>query len=183
MAIAFVLPVLVVVFALMIRDNKMAPKAWLIVVGLQLAATVMGYVSLETGETEEHTVAKVVAKRLIHAHEEAAEIFVASLVIGLVLGIAAFFLRRDLQFKLQLAIAGVALISCYLGFETGRLGGELVYRHNAASAYHLKDTPEAGSVVPRKLPARAGEESESTKVDETDYEPELVDEEDFRPEK
>src|SRR6476469_5199266 len=87
--LTFLMPVLILSFAWMIKTNKMAPKGWLLIVGLQLAVVISGYVSLETGENEEHTVEKVVSKDYIAAHEEAGEIFVGSAVLALVISIAA----------------------------------------------------------------------------------------------
>jgi len=171
MALTFVLPVLIVIFALMIRSNKMSPKAWLIITGLQLTVVATGYISLETGETEEHAVEKVVSKKLIHEHEEAAEIFVGSTVIALVLSIAAFFIRKELGFSLKVAIAGVSLISCYLAYKTGELGGELVYKHGAASAY-IQETSQGLLPTPGQNTSESElpvDENESLKPDENDY--------------
>jgi uncharacterized membrane protein len=172
MAVTFIIPVLVIIFALMIKKNKMTPKGWLIIVGLQLAVVVSGYVSLETGETEEHNVEKVVSKKIIHEHEEAAEIFVGSTVIGLVLSIAAFFIRKELGFPVKLSIAAIGLVSCFLAYRTGKLGGELVYKHGAASVY----TENSGSVNLLPTPGMNTSESqspeennESLKPDENDY--------------
>ena len=172
MAVTFIIPVLVIIFALMIKKNKMTPKGWLIIVGLQLAVVVSGYVSLETGETEEHNVEKVVSKKIIHEHEEAAEIFVGSTVIGLVLSIAAFFIRKELGFPVELSIAAIGLVSCFLAYRTGKLGGELVYKHGAASVY----TENSGSVNLLPTPGMNTSESqspeennESLKPDENDY--------------
>lgn len=172
MAVTFIIPVLDIIFALMIKKNKMTPKGWLIIIGLQLAVVVSGYVSLETGETEEHNVEKVVSKKVIHEHEEAAEIFVGSTVIGLVLSIAAFFIRKELGFPVKLGIAAIGLVSCFLAYRTGKLGGELVYKHGAASVY----TENSGSVNLLPTPGMNTSESqspeennESLKPDENDY--------------
>src|SRR4051812_9866323 len=99
--LSFVLPILVLVFALMIRNNKMSPAAWLVIVGLQVLTTVSGYVALESGEVEEPTVERVVERKLIQAHEEAAELFVGATVLSLVLGVAAFFIRKEFQLHLK----------------------------------------------------------------------------------
>jgi uncharacterized membrane protein len=167
-AVTFLLPVLIVVFAMMIRANKMTPKGWLIIVGLQLAVVISGYVSLETGETEEHKVEKVISKSLIHEHEEAAEIFVGSTVIALVLSIAAFFIRKEIGFKLKLGIAVLTLISCYLAYRTGELGGELIYKHGGASAYG----DETSGLLPTpglNTSESSTPENESLKPDDNDY--------------
>lgn len=174
MALTFILPVLVLVFAYMIHINKMTPRGWLIIVGLQLVVTITGYVSLESGETEEHTVSKVVAKDYIHAHEEAAEIFVGSTVIALVVSIGAFFLRKELQLPIKVAVAVIGLVSCYLAYRTGTLGGELVYQHGAASAYAVgaESAPEGILPTPGLNTSESPmpvNENESLKADDNDY--------------
>lgn len=62
LALTFIMPVLIIVFAFMIKMNKMQPQTWLIIIGLQLAVVVSGYVALESGEAEEDKVEKVVGK-------------------------------------------------------------------------------------------------------------------------
>jgi uncharacterized membrane protein len=175
LAISYILPVLIVVFAYMIKNHKMTPKAWLIIVGIQLAVVGSGYISLETGETEEHTVEKVVDKQLIHEHEEAAEIFVGSTVLALVLSIGVFFIRKEIGFPIKLGIAVLGIISGYLAFRTGNLGGELVYKHGAAGAYVIEDNSSMGILPTPGLntseSAMPANENESLKADENDYGP------------
>ncbi len=176
-ALAFILPLLILAFAYMIKVNKMSNQAWLIIIGLQIATTVTGYVALESGETEEHQVEKVVDKKIIHEHEEAAEIFVGSTVVALVLSVAAFFLRKELQFFVHLGIALLSFVSCYLAYNTGHSGGGLVYEHGAASAYAqvtTSTTNETEGLLPTPgmntsespMPV---EENESLKADDNDY--------------
>lgn len=174
LALTFIMPALVLIFALMIRKNKMAPHAWLIIIGLQLVTTVSGYVALETGEDEEHQVEKVVDKKIIHEHEERAEVFVGATVIALVLSVATFFLLNNIQFYLHLTIAAISLVSCFLAYRTGASGGELVYRHGAASAYVLIQDSESQGILPTtgmdtsETPIPT-EENESLKADDNDY--------------
>ncbi len=174
LALSFVLPVLIIVFAQMIRMNKMSPGAWLVIIGLQLAVTGSGYVALETGETEEHNVEKYVPKKLIHEHEEASEIFVGSSVIALVLSVAAFFIRKEFQFPIKMGIAVISLGSTYLAYSAGKLGGELVYKHGAASAYSEPAPEPSPGLLPTpgvntsESPVPA-EDNESLKADENDY--------------
>jgi uncharacterized membrane protein len=173
LVLSFLVPIMIFVFAFLIRANRIAPSMWLIVVGFMLTLTVSGYVALETGETEEDKVEKVMSKKIIHEHEEAAEIFVGSTVIILALGIAAFFLRKELQYPIMLAIGGLALISAYLGFRTGKLGGELVYIHGAASAY--TENVSTSSLLPTpgmntsESPMPTNDENETLKTDDHDY--------------
>lgn len=172
-ALAFILPALVLVFSLMIKKNKMAPQAWFIIIGLQLLTTVTGYVSLESGEEAEDVVEKVLDKKLIHEHEERAEIFVGSTVIALVLSTAAFFLRKEFQFILKLVVFGLSLVSSFLAYRTGHSGGELVYRYGAASAYALESNSEQGLLPTPGLNTSESEkpmdENESLKPDDNDY--------------
>lgn len=169
--LTFILPILIIVFAYLIKNNKATPKSWLIIIGLQLAVVVTGYISLETGETEEHTVEKVVSKNIIHEHEEAAEIFVGSTVLALVLSIGAFFIRKEIGFPVKLGVAAVTIVSCYLAYRTGMLGGELVYKHGAASAY--TETASEGLLPTPGMntseSASPENDNESLKTDENDY--------------
>jgi len=134
-ALSFILPFLTLVFIFFINKKWADPKVWLVVIGLNLLLTGAGYLSLETGETEEDRVEKIVEQKFIHEHEEAAEIFVGSSVIVLCLSIVAFFINEKFQTKMRLFVFGLSLISGVLSFRTGHLGGELVYKHGAAKAY------------------------------------------------
>ena len=143
-----------------------------------MVTTVTGYVALESGEDEEALVQKVVDKKLIHHHEESAEIFVGSTVLALVLSVAVFFLRRELQFPIHLVVCLLSLISCYLVYETGGTGGELVYRHGAAGAYVKTELIPPPSTSEGLLPTDdlntsespvPVDETESLKQDDNDY--------------
>ena len=169
--ISFILPVLIIVFALMIKKNKMSANSWLVIIGLQLTVVAGGYISLETGETEEHNVKHVVSKKLIHEHEEAAEVFVGVSVLALVLSIGSLFLRKEIAFPVKLTVSFIALVAGYLAFQTGELGGELVYKHGAANAY-ITDEPQGLLPTPGKNTSESPmpvEENESLKMDENDY--------------
>lgn len=176
MVITFILPFLIIAFAFMIKKHKMSSKGWLIIIGLQMAVVAGGYISLETGETEEHNVKKIVEKKIIHDHEEAAEIFVGVSVLALVLSIGVFFLRREIAFPVKLVIALITVVAGFLGFKTGELGGELVYKHGAANAYIEKKQDERPGLLPTpgmntsESPMPVNEdENESLKIDDNDY--------------
>jgi uncharacterized membrane protein len=175
-ALTFILPILILVFAFMIKTQKMSQLAWLVIIGLQVATTATGYIALETGENEEHAVEKVLDKKLIQAHEEAAEIFVGFTVLALVLSVGSYFLRTELQFLAQLVICAVTLVSGYLAYNTGSLGGELVYRHGAAQAYtnnetSLDEAPQGLLPTPGMNTSESPMplENESLRPDDNDY--------------
>jgi len=178
--ISFILPILILIFSLMIKKNAMGAKAWLVIVGLQFFTTGTGYLALETGEVEEDVVERIVAKKLIGEHEEAAELFVGSTVIALVLGISAFFIRREFQFKIQMALVLISFISAYLAFRAGKLGGELVYKHGAAQAYITESTKVNGEQ--EILPNSGKSTSESLESDLEEEKENSPDEEDFKDE-
>jgi len=158
----------------MIKSKNMSHKTWLIIIGLQFATTVTGYIALDSGENEEQLVKKVVDRKIIHKHEESAEIFVGSTAIALILSIACYFLKIEIQFFTQLVICLISLISCYLSISTGILGKELVYRHGAASAYVRLSEPVTEGLLPTPglntsespMPL---DENESLKKDDNDY--------------
>ena len=173
-ALAFILPILILVFAFMIKSQKMTHQAWLVIIGLQVMTTVTGYVALDSGEKEEHQVATVLDKKHIHHHEESAEIFVGSTVLALVISIAAFFLRKEIQFYVHLSVCIVTIISCFLVYKTGSSGGELVYRYGAANAYgKVKIAPIQDGLLPtpgmNTSESPMPSENESLKADDNDY--------------
>lgn len=173
-ALSFVLPILILVFAYMIKAKKMSHQAWLVIIGLQIFTTVSGYVALETGEDEEHQVQKVVDKKIIHEHEENAEIFVGSTVVALVLSVAVFFLKQELQFAVKIVICLVSMLSAYLAYNTGHSGGLLVYRHGAAGAYAETENSLNQGLLPTpgmntSESAMPVDENESLKADDSDY--------------
>lgn len=170
---SLLIPFLVLIFALMIKTNKMSSTAWLVIVGLQIFTTTTGYIALESGEAEEHTVEKVVQKKLIQEHEEAAELFVGLTVLSLVVGVAAFFIRKEFQFYLHLGIVVISAISFFMALRAGGLGGDLVYKHGAASAYTrpASEPVEAQGILP--TPEKNSSESAFPEdEDENEYSPE-----------
>ncbi|MBZ0271904.1 hypothetical protein K8I61_07685 [bacterium] len=117
-------------------------RAWIVAVALQATLVASSVAAMKTGEREEDRVERVVAERVIEAHEEAAEIFVWSgaAVFGvMLLGFALSATRGGLPVA-ALALAGTIVV-LGLGYRVGQAGGELVYKHGAASAY-------AGAIAP-----------------------------------
>lgn len=169
LVLATILPVLVLIFAYMIKVDKMTPRGWILIIGLQLVTTITGYVALETGENEEATVLKVVEKSYVQAHESQAEIFVGTTVVALALAIGAFFVKKELQFTVQVVVAVVGILACYFAYKTGKLGGELVYGHGAGSAYSSPKLIEAHPTEVVQPNSEGPKVNESLKTDENDY--------------
>jgi len=148
MALAALMPLLTLGFLLAWWRGWLPRKAFYAVIALQAVLVGTGYLAMQSGEEDEERVEKVVAKKLIHEHEEAAEAFVYTGGGALVLMLLAGFYPKE---KIALIAAMLSLATTFavlmMGIRTGDAGGALVYRHGAASAY-------AG---PARAPTRGGE--------------------------
>lgn len=120
-------------------------RSWVLVVALQALLLGSGLLALQTGESEEDRVERVVPEPALEAHEEAAEAFVwaSGAVLGvMLLGLALGRSRAGLPAAAVATLGTLAVLG--LGYRTGQAGGDLVYRHNAASVYS-GGSPGAGS--------------------------------------
>jgi hypothetical protein len=116
-----------------IRRGSRASRAWGVATIVFALLAASSWVAVETGEQQEERVENVVSERPLESHEEAAELFL--IATGAVLSVAALGLVRGTVGRVaRTATAGSgALLG--IGWNVGRTGGELVYRHGAASAY------------------------------------------------
>lgn len=167
LALTFLLPFLIAVFAWAIKTGKMNKELWMVIIALQAMVTVTGYIALETGETDEDKVSAIVGKDIIHDHEEAAEIFVGTTVIALASGIVVWFLQPAFQDKGRLAVIFISLLPVFFAFRAGHLGGEIVYYHGGGSAH--ADSREVFRPEPMPLGPSDEIDNESLKPDENDY--------------
>lgn len=112
------------------------PRAWMVAVVLQGILFGSAALALRSGEAEEDRVERVVAERLIEAHQQAAGAFVwaSGGVLGaMVLALALSSRRGGTATALAATLGTVVVLG--LGYRTGQAGGDLVYRHGAAQAY------------------------------------------------
>ena len=146
----YLLPLVAALGLWQIRRTGNARAAWIPVAVLMLFTLVAGLVATDTGGDTEDRVEKVVARRLIHEHEERAEAFMFIAWGALVL-LAAGFLKGRLGAIGRWLFLVASLLLAIQVTLTGKLGGELVYKHGAASAYAQPASPQ---------PAVPGEDSE-----------------------
>ncbi len=133
-AIALLIPVFSILGILAIRSDLLPRRVWWGVVLLQALLAGSAWLATETGENEEERVERVLEHDLIHEHEEAAERLLLLAAIGLVpVGLGLWAGRRGAIGRLLHVL--LALVVVAAAISTGRLGGELVYQHGAASAY------------------------------------------------
>jgi uncharacterized SAM-binding protein YcdF (DUF218 family) len=121
-------------------------RAFALAVALQAVLVGSSVAALQSGEAEEEKVERVVSEARIEAHEEAAEAFTwaAGVVLGvMLLGFAASRTKAGLPVALAATVGTVVVFG--LGYRTGEAGGELVYRHGAASAYTGSATTPAAA--------------------------------------
>lgn len=132
--LSVLLPISALVALLLIRKGTTSRWAWALPVVVAAALTVSAWVATQTGEREEDRVERVVAERAIHGHEEAAERFlVLSGVLLLVAGVGLAPRTLGEAARLVATVGALGLLAA--GVQVGHSGGELVYRHGAASAY------------------------------------------------
>ena len=124
------------------RDDATAHRAFRLPTLAQAAALLFGLAAQRTGDGDHHEVEKFVDRAIIHAHEEAGELFLITAGVTLVLWFAAAAAARvDLGRKVAVAAVVVGIVGGGLALRAGHKGGELVYRYGAAGAY-TQDTAE-----------------------------------------
>ena len=133
-ALVLLLPLFAIGALVAIRRGSRPLVAWGLTLTVLAALVGSSWVATETGEQQEERVEDVVGDAPMHAHEEAAETFLA-LAFG-VLVISAPGLRRGSIGRVA-RVAGLAgsLALVGAGWKVGHSGGALVYEYGAAAAY------------------------------------------------
>lgn len=133
-ALMVLVPVFAVGALIAIRRGTAPFRSWGITTALMAALTVSAFVAKQTGESQEDTVEQIVGDAPLHQHEEAADtFFVLSIVV---LGIGVVGLRSGKLGNAARLTATVGTLGLMVaGYNVGHSGGELVFKHGAASAY------------------------------------------------
>lgn len=136
MALAVLMPFITVAILIAWRRGFLPRRVWLFAVAFQALLVGSALVAMNTGEAEGEIVEGIVAERFIEAHEEAAETFLWTAVGVLALAALAAAVPPE-RAATRLALFSIlgSLGVLWMGYEVGQAGGELVYRHGAASAY------------------------------------------------
>jgi uncharacterized membrane protein len=143
----------------MIRRGAAARRAWLFPLGLAAALAVSAFVAVKSGQAQENRVEDVVGERAVHAHEEAAELFLV--LSSVLLAVAAVGLAPGVAGRAARIVAtlgAVALLGA--GYRVGASGGELVYRHGAGSVYALQSGARTGPLAPEGRERGGGDRSD-----------------------
>lgn len=123
-------------------------RAWGAFVALQMMMVAGGFIALQTGETEEDVVEKVVAEAAIEQHEDIAKIFFWGSVFVMLGGLAPIVLKDEkFRFGAMVGVTAGSTIVLFMGMATGVQGGKLVYHHGAASAYTNSAAAQASAMA------------------------------------
>lgn len=147
-ALAVLMPILGTVLWFALMRSWLPLRSWALAAGAQLLLLASGFFAMQSGETEEERVERVVPEAAIERHEEAAGPFVWASGAVFLLALVPLLLHR--RKTLATYAAGATVVGTLgvlaLGWQVGRTGGELVYVHGAAAAYAAG--PAAGSQAP-----------------------------------
>lgn len=181
LALAFLLPPMALIISYFTRRGSFSASTWWLVAGLQLFSTATGYLAMQTGEQEEHIVARVTGKPPIEEHEERAEMFVAGSVTATALSIIAPFVKLGVRPFVQLFTVLILVGNAWLAQRTGEAGGELVYKYGAPNAYIAAQTAAPGQKAelmptPDKTTSESAMPAEDVNPDVKPHDPEDEDE-------
>lgn len=142
LGLALILPVIILTFMILIRLKKISDSMWIMIMSLQAFLVAIGHLTIATGENEEDLVRTIIDRKIVSMHELDAEMFVGSVVIGLVISVMGYFANKKYQFKSQVAVLAISIITILLAVNVGRSGAALVYKHGAAQVYLEKSLPK-----------------------------------------
>lgn len=135
LGLSVIMPFLVGLMWFLTHKNWLPKKSWLIIIALQATIFGSGILAMETGEQDEEVVERVVSEEIIKDHEEMAETFVK--ISGVLTLLLLSLIAAPKKYE-NLAKAGSLLavtLNLLLAANVGHSGGELIYKHGAASAH------------------------------------------------
>jgi uncharacterized membrane protein len=155
--LAFLLPLFVAGALWAIRRGVDARRAWLLPVVGAAALGLSAWAAVETGESTGERVERVVSEQVVEEHEEMAEAFLtASAALA---GVALLGLVGGITGKTARVVTGVgSIVLVVMVARVGHSGGELVYKHGAASAY-VSPSGRATGAAAGDLPSRRATDS------------------------
>jgi len=135
-ALAVIMPFVAGGISAAMRREWLPPRAWVLVVVMQAIVPLAGLAAANTGESDAERVADVVPREAIAEHEQAANWFIGGAVGVLALSIAVLTTKAPgmRQAMIAATLVGTVFVM-FTGQRVGELGGELVYKHDAARAY------------------------------------------------
>lgn len=134
LGLALVLPILVILVQWSIRRQWIPQRAWCGIVLLQGMLFAAVIVAVETGEDEEGVALNVVPKSAIETHSDRAAWF--RVFAAVATGCAALGLVSGrLGAVARWVTMALSLVLCTTAALVGKSGGDVAYRHGAATMY------------------------------------------------
>ncbi|MCC6784392.1 MAG: hypothetical protein IT457_16230 [Planctomycetes bacterium] len=138
MALAVLMPLLASGVLVAVARGCFARRVWVLVVAAQALLFASGLLAMRSGEGDEDRVERVVPESAIETHEDAAGPFVwASGAVLLLLCLPLLLRNPGLGRITGIGACAGTLVVLALGWRVGQSGGELVWRHGAATAYAM----------------------------------------------
>jgi hypothetical protein len=172
MALAVLVPLFALGAVVAIRRGARPMRAWSVALAMFAALSLSGWVAMETGEDQEERVEAIVPRSALHAHNEAATLFVAlSAGVLLIAGVGVLSGKVGAAARITATVASVGLLVA--GYRVGHSGGALVYTHGAGSAF-VSAAGTAGhaglSAASRSADAAVADDDEGDDDDDDDDE-------------
>lgn len=160
--LAVILPLFAIGAIWAISRGARPRRAWAIPVAGAAALALSAWAAVETGEAQDERVEQVVAEKPLSAHEEMAETFLTGATILMVVtaaGLAGGIAGRAARITSVLGSLALVIGAA----RVGHTGGELVYRHGAASAYvrsHADSAAAPTTTMSERSPKHRGDDDE-----------------------
>lgn len=132
--LALLLPIIAVWALVALRRSERSWALWMPVVVAGALLFGSSLLAKETGEDQEERVEHVVAESVIHEHEEWAERMVVASGVVFVLLLAGLIPGKIGNVGRWVSLVA-AVVAMGVVTQVGGTGGELVFKHGAASAY------------------------------------------------
>jgi hypothetical protein len=140
LGLAFILPFLALAAVIGWWKGWATRRAWAVIVVLQLVLLGAGLYVKTTGEHEERVVRRIFPRGTVRSHSQAADYFVWSTGITLVVaGLGLALKDRKAQWAATAATVATFVVAA-VGVRVGHLGGVLVYQKGAAMIYTADST-------------------------------------------
>lgn len=147
--LAFLLPISAAIASWTIRKGARASRAWSVPLAIAAALTLTSWLAVETGESQDERVERVIQEQPLDKHEDAAEAFLTGSTVVLLIAAAGLVRGRiGTLFRVGATAGAVALVAG--AAYVGHTGGQLVYRYGAASAYTTSGAASTADVTPGK---------------------------------
>ena len=146
LAVAFLLPIVVVVMLVGHSVGRLGRGGWITVSAITAVLLVSSIVAQRSGEAEEERVEGLVSERVLETHEERGEVFTWTVAALFALtALIPLTARKKLREGGGLAALALSIVVAVLALRVGHAGATLVYQEGAPMAYVDGQTPRSSA--------------------------------------